>query len=57
MNNNKGTQPYELLKNLPDPKVVQERLAENLREARLLRQMLRLTRKAAEQRQSMRKDA
>lgn len=36
---------------LPDPKVVQERLAENLREARLLRQMLRLTRKAAEQRQ------
>jgi hypothetical protein len=33
---------------IPDPKVVQDRLAENLREARLLRQMLRLARKAAE---------
>ena len=38
------------LSTLPDPAVVQARLAANLREARLLRQMLRLSRKAAEQR-------
>lgn len=38
------------LRSIPDPKVVQERLSENLREARLLRQMLRLSRKAAETR-------
>ncbi len=36
------------LRAIPDPRVVQARLAENLREQRVLRQMLRLARKAAE---------
>lgn len=39
------------IRTIPEPKVVQDRLAENLRERRLLRQMLRLSRKAAEQRE------
>lgn len=35
---------------IPPPRIVRERLAKNLRESRLLRSLLRLSRRAAEER-------
>lgn len=35
---------------IPPPRIVRERLANNLREGRLLRSLLRLSRRAAEER-------
>ncbi len=46
-----GESPSGPIPLIPPPGKVRERLGRNLREARLLRSLLRLSRKAAEERQ------